>query len=172
MKKMVFILLLTLWGIDSLNAQQLSNVYITQNGKAAYRIGLNNIYVMLTDGGKITDIKTDTYGTILYNTNKRVEQIGDVKIGFSYQGLVNMIGNTSVLYDYTGRVDRIGNLTFRYNYNGIMAAVGNQTINYNPNNTIDQFDKFKITYNYTGQVQKIDDSKGLILLQLNYDKEK
>ena len=152
------------------NAQLLSNVYINQKGRASYNISIGNIYVVISEKGKITEIKTDANGTIIYSLNKRVEQIGEVRIGFNYQGLVNMIGNASVVYDYSGRVDRIGNLTFRYNYNELLSAVGNQSVVYNPDNTIDQFDKYRILYNYDKQVQKIDDSKGLIVLQLNYDK--
>jgi len=150
--------------------QQLSNIYLTQKGKAAYRIAINNIYVVLSENGKLTEIKTDAYGTIIYNINKRVDQIGDVKIGFNYQGFVNNIGATPIIYDYNGRIDMIGNLELKYNYNGLLVSIGGQSIIYNLDNTIDRFDRFKINYNYEKQVQQIDNSNGLIILQLNYDK--
>lgn len=155
-------------GIDA-NAQHLSNIYLSQNGKASYRIVLNNIYIVLSENGKLTEIKTDTYGTIIYNFNKRVDQIGDMKIGFNYRGFVNMIGSTPIMYDYNGRIERIGNLTFKYNYNNLLASIGEQVIIYNTDYSIDRFDKYKITYNYEKQVKQIDNSNGIIILQLNYD---
>lgn len=156
--------------VNDMQAQQLSNIYLTQKGKAAYRIALNNIYIVLSENGKLTEIKTDAYGTIIYNINKRVDQIGDMKIGFNYQGFVNNIGTTPIIYDYNGRIDRIGNLELKYNYNNLLVSIGGQAIIYNADNTIDRFDRFKIIYNYEKQVQQIDNSNGLIILQLNYDK--
>lgn len=151
-------------------SQQLTNVFVNQDGRASYRFAINNIYLEITDKGKLLEIKTDANGTIVYSVSKRVEQIGDVRIGFNYQGLVNTIGTASVLYDFSGRVDRIGNIAFRYNYNGYLSDLGGQKVMYNADNRIDQFDQYKITYNYNKLVQRIDDSKGLIVLQLNYDK--
>ena len=151
-------------------AQQLTNVFISQDGKASYRFAINNIYLVVSEKGKLLEIKTDANGTIIYSVTKRVEQIGDVKIGFNYQGFVNSIGSASILYDFSGRVDRIGNIAIKYNYNGFIAELGNQKIMYSADNRIDQFDQFRIVYNYHKLVQKIDESKGLIVLQLNYDK--
>lgn len=153
-----------------LNAQQLTNVFINQNGKAAYRFAMNGVYLLLNDMGKITEIKTDAFGTIVYDTNKRVEQIGDMKIGFNYQNQVNSIGNYSLQYDHAGRVDQVGNIVFKYNYNGMLVNISNYLIMYNPNGSVDKFGDYKIYYNYNAQVQRIDDSKGLLLLQLNYTK--
>lgn len=152
------------------HAQQLSNVYLTEKGKATYLIAVNPLLVLISDSGKLSEIKTAAYGTIVYNAAQQIEQIGEVKIGFNYQGQINRIGNTSILYDFSGRVDRIGDLGFRYNYNNLLVSVGNQGIRYNPDHTIDQFDQYRIVYNYNKQVQKIDDSKGLIILQLNFHK--
>jgi hypothetical protein len=152
------------------SAQQLVNVYLNQKGKASYRVAIDNIYVVISDSGKLTEIKTDAYGTIVYNSDKRVNQIGNIRIGFNYQGFVNLIGNTQIRYDYNGRTDRLGNLELRYNYNGLLVTIGGQQIVYNTDNSIDQIGLHRITYNYNKQVQKIDDSKGLIVLQLNYDK--
>lgn len=167
-RKIIIVLVLFFIGIVVINAQQLSNVLLTQTGKAIYKISINNIYIMVSDAGKLTEIKTDNYGTIVYDTDKRVERIGDTKIGFNYKGLVNMIGNTSILYDYSGRVDQVGTLSLKYNYNNLLSFIGNQQIIYNANKIIDQIGTFKIYYNYNAQVQRIDDSKGLIVLQLNY----
>jgi PPE-repeat protein len=170
MIRFFFILIAACFFTKSTHAQQLTNVFVSQDGKASYRFAINNIYLVLSEKGKLLEIKTDANGTIVYNVSKRVEQIGDVKIGFNYQGLVNNIGSASVLYDFSGRVDRIGNIAFRYNYNGFISEVGNQKVMYSADNRIDQFDQFRITYNYNKLVQRIDDSKGLIVLQLNYDK--
>ena len=169
MKKFVGFLIV-LFIMQNAIAQQLSNVFITQEGKTAYRISINNIYVVLSEKGFLSEVKTTANGTIVYNTANKVEQIGEVKIGYNYQGFVNLIGVASVLYDFSGRVDRIGSIGFRYNYNGLIAELGNQKVMYNADNRIDQFDTFKIYYNYNKMVQRIDDSKGLILLQLNYAK--
>ncbi|MFY9465519.1 MAG: hypothetical protein WAP48_10530 [Sediminibacterium sp.] len=152
------------------HAQQLSNIYLTEKGKASYLISVNTLAVVISDSGKLSEIRTAASGTIIYNTTLQVEQIGDVKIGVNYQGQINRIGNTPILYDFGGRVDRIGNLGFRYNYNNLLVSVGDQGIRYNPDHTIDQFDQYRIVYNYNKQVQKIDDSKGLIILQLNFHK--
>ncbi|MDD2793912.1 MAG: hypothetical protein PHD73_12085 [Sediminibacterium sp.] len=152
------------------NAQQLSGVYLTENGKASYQITVERLLVVLTDSGKLSEIRTTASGTLVYNVSRQIEQIGDVKIGLNYQGKVNRIGNTAILYDFNGRVDRIGELNFRYNYNNMLASVGNQAIRYNPDQTIDQFDRYRIIYNYNKQVQKIDDSGGLIILQYIYNK--
>jgi len=168
-KKWLIILGLILF-MSSLKAQQLSNVYLNQNGRASYRISLNNIYIVISESGKLKEIKTDAQGTIVYSTSKRVEQIGNTRIGFNYQGWVNTIGPVSVQYDYSGRVDRVGNLAIRYNYNGIVQSIGTQNIVYNADNSMDMFDRYKITYNYNKQVQQVDNSNGLILLELNYDK--
>ncbi len=153
-----------------LKAQQLTNVFIHQNGKAAYRFAMNGVYILVNDMGKITEIKTDAFGNIIYDTNKRVEQIGDVKIGFNYQNQVNTIGSISLQYDHAGRVDFIGSVFFKYNYTGTLVSIGNYQIRYNPNGSVDQFGDYKIYYNYNAQVQRIDESKGLLLLQLNYAK--
>ncbi len=169
-KTIVFLMLLFLGQITK--AQQLQNVFITQEGKAAYRISLNNIYVVLSEKGFLSEVKTSANGTIVYNTGNKVEQIGDVKIGYNYQGFVNLIGTAPVLYDFSGRVDRIGTIGFRYNYNDLIAEIGNQKVQYSADNRIDQFDSFKIYYNYNKMVQRIDESRGLILLQLNYEKSK
>ncbi|HJV19414.1 MAG TPA: hypothetical protein VJ552_05995 [Sediminibacterium sp.] len=152
------------------NAQQLTNVYLTQQGKAAYLISVPPLLVVLSDSGKISEIKTAASGTIVYNTVQQIEQIGEVKIGFNYQGQINRIGNSTLLYDFNGRVDRIGDLNFRYNYQQLLVSVGDQGIRYNPDQTIDQFGRYRIMYNYNKQVQKIDDSNGLIILQLKYHK--
>ncbi len=168
--KMSLAFLIILLVMQDVVAQQLSNVLITQEGKAAYQISVNNIYVVLTEKGFLSDIKTSANGTIVYNANNKVDQIGDVKIGYNYQGFVNLIGAASILYDFSGRVDRIGGIGFRYNYNGLIAELGNQKILYNFDNRIDQFDSFRIYYNYNKLVQKIDESKGLILIQLNHEK--
>jgi|GEM_PF-1795963 len=171
-KKRIIVFLMLLFLVQTTIAQQLQNVFISQDGKAAYRISLNTIYVVLTEKGIISEVKTSANGTIVYNTANKVEQIGEVRIGYNYQGFVNLIGDASVLYDYTGRVDRIGTIGFRYNYNGLIAEIGNQKIQYNSDNRIDQFDSYKIYYSYNKMVQRIDESMGLILLQLNYEKSK
>lgn len=168
--KIIFLLLAFLVIAGVLNAQQLTNVFINQNGKSAYRFAMNGVYLILNDIGKLTEIKTDAFGAIIYDNNKRVEQIGDMKIGFNYQNQVNNIGNYAILYDYSGRVDRIGNIIFKYNYKGMLVSVADNAILYNPNGSVDQFGDYKIHYNYNAQVQRIDESKGLILLQLNYFK--
>jgi hypothetical protein len=167
----LFLLIITTCFIaNTSKSQQLSNVFVSQEGKASYRFSINNIYLVVSEKGKLLEIKTDANGTIVYSVSKRVEQIGDVKIGFNYQGFVNSIGSASVLYDFSGRVDRIGNIPLKYNYNGFISELGNQKVMYSADNRIDQFDQFRITYNYNKLVQRIDDSKGLIVLQLNYDK--
>ena len=171
MKRAIKFLVL-LFFVQAVKAQQLQNVFITQEGKAAYRISLNTIYVVLTEKGLLSEIKTSTNGTIIYNTVNKVEQIGDVKIGYNYKGFVNLIGTASILYDFSDRVDRIGTIGFRYNYNGLIAEIGNQKVQYNADNRIDQFDSYKIYYSYNKMVQRIDESRGLILLQLNYEKSK
>lgn len=155
-----------------LMAQQLSNVFLTQEGKAEYRISLNNIFVVLSEKGFLSEVKTSANGTIVYNVNNRVDQIGDVKIGYNYKGFVNQIGTAPILYDFSGRVDRIGTIGFRYNYKNLIAEIGNQKVQYSADNRIDQFDSFKIYYNYNKMVQRIDDSRGLILVQLNLEKSK
>jgi hypothetical protein len=170
MIKFIFLLITTCLFATAAKSQQLTNVFVNQDGRASYRFAINNIYLEITDKGKLLEIKTDANGTIVYSISKRVEQIGDVRIGFNYQGLVKTIGTASVLYDFSGRVDRIGNIAFRYNYNGYLSDLGGQKVMYNSDNRIDQFDQFKITYNYNKLVQRIDDRKGLIVLQLNYDK--
>jgi hypothetical protein len=170
MNKKWLIICIMLFQSVFVGAQQLSNVYLNQNGKASYRITLGNIYIVISEAGKLKEIKTDAQGTIVYSTTKRVEQIGNTRIGFNYQGWVNTIGSVSVQYDYSGRVDRVGNLVIRYNYNGIVQSIGNQNITYNADNSMDMFDRYKITYNYNKQVQQVDNSNGLILLELNYDK--
>lgn len=170
MIQFIFLCIATSFISEVAKAQQLTNVFVSQDGKASYRFAINNIYLVITEKGKLLEIKTDANGTIVYSVSKRVEQIGDVRIGFNYQGFVNTIGTASVLYDFSGRVDRIGNIAFRYNYNGLLSDLGGQKVMYNADNRIDQFDQYKITYNYNKLVQRIDDSKGLIVLQLNYDK--
>ncbi len=170
MMQIIFLCIATCFFAQAAYAQQLTNVFVNQDGRASYRFAINNIYLVITEKGKLLEIKTDANGTIVYSVSKRVEQIGDVKIGFNYQGFVNTIGTASVLYDFSGRVDRIGNIAFRYNYNGYLSELGSQKVMYNSINQIDQFDQYKITYNYYKLVQRIDESKGLIVLQLNYDK--
>ena len=170
--KIFFVFLILLFLVHTTMAQQLSNVFITQDGKAAYRISLNSIYVVLSEKGFLSEVKTSANGTIVYNIANKVEQIGDVKIGYNYQGFVNLIGTAPILYDFSGRVDRIGTVGVRYNYNGLIAEIGNQKVLYSADNRIDQFDSFKIYYNYNKMVQRIDESRGLILLQLNYEKSK
>jgi len=170
-KRIIFLLML-IFLVQNAMAQQLQNIFITQEGKAAYRISLNTIYVVLSEKGFLTEVKTTANGTIIYNTANKVEQIGDVKIGYNYQGFVNLIGTAPIMYDFSGRVDRIGTIGFRYNYNDLIAEIGNQKVQYNADGRIDQFDTFKIYYNYNKMVQRIDESRGLILLQLNYEKSK
>ncbi len=170
--KRIIVFSMLLFLIQNLMAQQLSNVFITQEGKAEYRISINNIYVVLSEKGFLSEVKTSANGTIVYSANNKVEQIGDVKIGYNYQGFVNLIGTAPILYDFSGRVDRIGTIGFRYNYKDLIAEIGNQKVQYSADNRIDQFDSFKIYYNYNKMVQRIDDSRGLILLQLNYEKSK
>lgn len=169
MKKIYLLLLFVSCLVASAYTQQLSNVYLNQNGHASYRISINNIYIVINEAGKLKEIKTDAQGTIVYSTTKRVEQIGNTKIGFNYQGWVNTIGEVSVQYDYSGRVDRIGNLVILYNYNGIVQSIGSQNVVYNGDNSMDRFDRYKIVYNYNKQVQQVDNSNGLILLELNYN---
>lgn len=151
-------------------AQQLSGVNLTENGRASYLITVEQVQLLLSDSGKLAEIRTASSGNVVYNIARQIEQIGDVKIGLNYQGKINRIGSTAILYDFNGRIDRIGELSFRYNYNNMVAAVGNQAIRYNPDQTIDQFDRYRIVYNYNKQVQKIDDSGGLITLQYIFNK--
>lgn len=152
----------------ALPAQELGNIYLTQVGKPSFRINVEGISVVLTEKGKIAEIRTDSYGSVLYNTDKRVEQIGSVKIQFNYKNWVSQIGQSSVLYDYEGRVDRIGNLSITYHYNGMVGKMGDRDLQYNANKTLDRFGAYAIVYNYQGQVQRIDESGGLIILQINY----
>lgn len=166
--KKILILLLGMGFAAGLSAQELANVFLTQTGKPSFRINVEGISVFLSEKGKIVEIRTDSYGTVVYNTDKRVEQVGSVKIQFNYKNWVSQIGQSSVLYDYEGRVDRIGNLSIGYHHNGMVGKFGNQALQYNANKSLDRFDAFQVVYNYQGQVQKIDASNGLIVLQLNY----
>lgn len=151
-------------------AQQLSGVYLTENGRASYLISVDQVQLLLNDSGKLAEIRTAASGNIVYNVARQIEQVGNVKIGLNYQGKINRVGSAAIVYDFNGRIDRIGELSFRYNYNNLLAAVGNQSIRYNPDQTVDQFDRYRIVYNYNKQVQKIDDSGGLIILQYIFNK--
>lgn len=152
------------------NAQQLTGVYVTENGRASYLITVEQVQLLLSDAGKLAEIRTAASGNIVYNIARQIEQIGSVRIGMNYQGKINRIGSAAIMYDFNGRIDRIGELSFRYNFNNMLAAVGNQSIRYNLDLTIDQFDRYRIVYNYNKQVQKIDDSGGLITLQYIFNK--
>ncbi|OYZ02962.1 MAG: hypothetical protein B7Y37_00520 [Sphingobacteriia bacterium 28-36-52] len=170
MKKQYFLLCFLICATINAHSQQLVNVLLTTNGKATYKIAAGKSVILLSDQGKIQTIDADASGEIVFNKNLFPQQIGELGLGFNYEGWLSKIGDVTIMYDYTGRVDRVGNLVFRYNYNQQIGSIGGYTITYNSNKTIDQIGQYKIYYNYSGNVFRIDQSKGLILLQLNFSK--
>lgn len=165
-------LLFCLFIVVTMNAysQQLMNMLLSTNGKATYKIVAGKSVILLNDQGKIQTIDADASGEMVFNKNLLPQQIGEMGLAFNYEGWLSKIGDVTIMYDYTGRIDRVGNLVFRYNYNQQIASIGSYTITYNSNKTIDQIGQYKIYYNYSGNVFRIDQSKGLILLQLNFTK--
>lgn len=170
MKKQYFLLCLLIGATFNAQSQQLMNVLLSTDGKATYKITAGKSVILLNDQGKIQTIDADASGEIIFNKNLYPQQIGEMGINFNYEGWLSKIGDVNIMYDYTGRIDRVGNLVFRYNYNQQIASIGSYTITYNSNKTIDQIGQFKIYYNYSGNVFRIDQSKGLILLQLKFSK--
>jgi hypothetical protein len=170
MKKKLALFILSLCVTMIGHSQQLMNVLLTSSGKATYKIGAGKSIILLTDQGKIITIDADASGEISYNKNLQPQQVGELGFVFNYEGWLSQIGNTSIMYDYTGRVDKVGDLMLRYNYNQQLSTIGSYTISYNSNKTIDQIGPYKIYYNYSGNVFRIDQSKGLVLLQLNLSK--
>ncbi len=170
MKKRYSLLCLLLGVFINGQSQQLMNVLLTTDGKATYKIAAGKSVILLNDLGKIQTIDADAAGEIVFNKNLLPQQVGEMGINFNYEGWLSKIGDVSIMYDYTGRIDRVGDLVFRYNYNQQIASIGGYTINYNSNKTIDQIGQYKIYYNYSGKVFRIDQSKGLILLQINFSK--
>lgn len=170
MRKYLSLLLVSLSIALVGRAQQLVNVLLTTNGKATYKIGVGKSIIFINDQGKIQTIDVDAAGEIGYNKNLQPQQVGDMGFVFNYEGWLSQIGNTFIMYDYTGRVDRVGDLVLRYNYNQQLSTIGSYTVAYNSNKTIDQVGQYKVYYNYSGNVFRIDQSKGLILLQLNLSK--
>jgi len=170
MKKQYFLLCLLLGVMTNVQSQQLINVLLSTDGKATYKVAAGKSVIILNDQGKIQTIDADASGEISFNKDLLPQQIGEMGISFNYEGWLSKIGDVTIMYDYTGRIDRIGNLVFRYNYNQQIASIGSYTITYNSNKTIDQIGQYKIYYNYSGKVFRIDQSKGLILLQLNFSK--
>ncbi|MEO0065639.1 MAG: hypothetical protein RI983_965 [Bacteroidota bacterium] len=154
MRKGILIGLLGLLVSAGLSAQQLSNILMNVNGKAQYKVSAGNTLIYLDDQGKILSVETDASGEVIYNKNFQPQQVG----------------NLIIQYDHTGRIDKIGELVFRYNYQNQISSVGNISINYNANKTIDQIGVYKIYYNYSGKISRMDSSKGLIALQLNFSK--
>lgn len=154
MRKGILIGLLGLLVSAGLSAQQLSNILMNVNGKAQYKVSAGNTLIYLDDQGKILSVETDASGEVIYNKNFQPQQVG----------------NLIIQYDHTDRIDKIGELVFRYNYQNQISSVGNISINYNPNKTIDQIGVYKIYYNYSGKISRMDSSKGLIALQLNFSK--
>jgi len=170
MKKQYFLLFLFICATMNAYSQQLMHVLLSTNGKATYKIAAGKSVILLNDQGKIQTIDADASGEIVFNKNLLPQQIGEMGLDFNYEGWLSKIGDVTIMYDYTGRIDRVGNLVFRYNYNQQIASIGGYTITYNSNKTIDQIGQYKIYYNYSGNVFRIDQSKGLILLQLNFSK--
>lgn len=154
----------------SLSAQQLTNVVINVSGKAQYKINAANALIYVDNQGKILSVESEVLGEVLYNKNLQPQQAGNLGIQFNYEGWLSQIGNVVIQYDHTGRIDKIGDLVFRYNYQHLISSVGNISILYNANKTIDQIGTFKIYYNYNGMISRMDSSKGLIVLQLNFSK--
>lgn len=170
MRKGILIGLLGLLLSASLSAQQLSNILMNVNGKAQYKVSAANTLIYLDDQGKILSVETDASGEVIYNKNFQPQQVGNLGIQFNYEGWLSQVGNLVIQYDHTGRIDKIGELVFRYNYQNLISSVGNISINYNANKTIDQIGVYKIYYNYSGKISRMDSSKGLIALQLNFSK--
>lgn len=170
MKKGILIVLLGLFACGNLSAQVLRNILINVDGKAQYKVSSGNTLIYLDDHGKILSIETDASGEVLYNKNFQPQQAGNLGIQFNYEGWLSQIANLVIQYDHTGRIDKIGDLVFRYNYQQLISSVGNISIIYNANKTIDKIGVYKLFYNYSGKIFRIDDSKGLIALQLNFSK--
>ncbi|MFN3301016.1 MAG: hypothetical protein ACK41Z_12570 [Sediminibacterium sp.] len=170
MKKRYFLFCLLISVSMNMYSQQLINVLLSTNGKATYKIGAGKSTILINDQGKIQTIDADASGEIVFSKNLQPQQIGEMGLAFNYEGWLSKIGDVTLMYDYTGRIDRVGNLVFRYNYNQQIASIGGYTITYNSNKTIDQIGQYKIYYNYSGYVFRLDQSKGLILLQLNFSK--
>lgn len=170
MRKGIIMGLLGLFLHGNLSAQQLNNILISVSGKAQYKVNAGNTLIYLDDQGKILIVETDASGEVVYNKNFQPQQAGNLGIQFNYEGWLSQIGNLVIQYDHTGRIDKIGELVFRYNYQHLISSVGNISILYNANKTIDQIGVYKIYYNYSGKISRIDPSKGLIALQLNFSK--
>jgi len=170
MRKGGLIALLGFFLCSNLSAQQLSNILMNVSGKAQYKVSSGNTLIYLDDQGKIISVETDASGEVLYNKNFQPQQAGSLGIQFNYEGWLSQIGNLVIQYDHTGRIDKIGDLVFRYNYQNFISSVGNISILYNANKTIDQIGVYKIYYNYGGKISRMDPSKGLIALQLNFSK--
>jgi len=170
MRKGILIGLLGLLLSAGLSAQQLSNILMNVNGKAQYKVSAGKTLIYLDDQGKILSVETDASGEVIYNKNFQPQQVGNLGIQFNYEGWLSQVGNLDIQYDHTGRIDKIGELVFRYNYQNLISSVGNISINYNANKTIDQIGVYKIYYNYSGKISRMDSSKGLIALQLNFSK--
>ncbi|BDQ11497.1 hypothetical protein [Sediminibacterium sp. TEGAF015] len=170
MRKGILIVLLVLFACGNLSAQVLRNILINVGGKAQYKVSSGNTLIYLDDQGKILSLETDASGEVSYNKNFQPQQAGNLGIQFNYEGWLSQIGNLIIQYDHTGRIDKIGDLVFRYNYQQLISSVGNISIIYNANKTIDQIGVYKLYYNYSGKISRMDDSKGLIALQLNFSK--
>lgn len=170
MRKGILIGLLGLFWYGNLSAQQLTNILMNVSGKAQYKVSAGSTLIYLDDQGKILSVETDASGEVLYNKNFQPQQVGNLGIQFNYESWLSQIGNLVIQYDHTGRIDKIGDLVFRYNYQNLISSVGNISILYNANKTIDQIGVYKIYYNYSGKISRMDSSKGLIALQLNFSK--
>ncbi|MBA4258168.1 MAG: hypothetical protein C0446_03325 [Chitinophaga sp.] len=151
-------------------SQQLKHVLLSTNGKARYEVSAGNPLLIINDSGKIQSIVMEPMGEIKYDENTFPHKLGEQNLEFNYDGRLVKIGNTIIQYDLNGRVDKIGDLVLSYNYQQQIASIGGYNIRYNTNKTVDQIGVFKVQYNYNGQVLMVEQSKGLILLQLNFAK--
>jgi hypothetical protein len=151
-------------------SQQLRHVLLSTNGKARYEISAGNPLLIINDSGKIQSIEMEPLGDIMYDKNTFPHQFGEQNLEFNYDGRLIKIGSTIIQYDLNGRLDRIGDMVLSYNYQQQIATIGGYANTYNTNKTVDQIGVFKVKYNYNGQVLMLEQSKGLILVQLNFAK--
>jgi hypothetical protein len=121
------------------------------------RISLTSLPITGIVDGTGNILQASGPGTVYYNSDGKVSQIGDVYLYYNSDGKISQIGDLYLYYNSGGMVSQIGDLYLYYNSGGMVSQIGDVYLYYNSNGKVSQIGDVYFYYNSDGMVSQIGD---------------
>lgn len=144
-------------------AQEQIAAIVTQDGKLSFRVTESNVYVEISQSGKLIQFGTLAKGNVSYNAQDRINQIGTSTIVYDIHNRVERIGIITISYNLQEQVSKVGTTSISYLWDKI-NKIGNKSVSYNIDNKVDRIGTSTIYYNFSGKIDRITNSENIILI--------